>query len=406
MFSTYADILRAHGAWRFSIPGFVMRMPMSLVGIALILSIRSAYGSYSLAGAVGATNILTSCVCAPLLARLVDSHGQRRVMAPALLVAAMAILAIAMAIVLRAPIWIVFALSVVCGATWGSPGSLVRSRWAKIVDSPKQLQTAYALESAFDEFAFIIGPVLSTLLGTAIHPVAGLVLATLCFVVGGIGFFSQTSSEPDPAPRATGERRRSVLTNPVILVLMATYIGMGALFGANDVSVVAFTQELGAAGMAGVLLAFFSLGSFLAALVYGSRGWNQPLWRLFAIGVLLLAVGASTFMLAHSLVALAIVMLLTGVTCAPTMTNVNTIVARVVLPSQLTEGLTWTITAMNIGASIGSPLGGRVIDSVGSHGGFLVVVGSAWATVVFMLIGLRRLRRDTAGDEAPVATHE
>ncbi len=404
MFSTYADVLRSHGAWRFSLPGFVMRMPMSLVGIALILSIRSVYGNYTLAGAVGAANILTSCVCAPLLARMVDSYGQRRVMAPSLLVSALAIAGIAVAVLLRAPIEIVFVLSVVSGATWGSPGSLVRSRWSKVVDSPKQLQTAYALESAFDEFAFIIGPVLSTLLGTAIHPVAGLVLAALCFIIGGIGFFSQTSSEPDPAPRAVGERRSSVLTNPVLLVLMATYIGMGALFGANDVSVVAFTQEHGAAGMAGILLAFFSLGSFLSALVYGSRSWRQPLWRLFAIGVLLLAVGVSTFLLARSLVVLALVMLLTGVTCAPTMTNVNTIVARVVLPTQLTEGLTWTTTAMNVGASIGSALGGRVIDAADSHGGFLVVIAAAWVMVLCMLIGLPRLRRDTTGAAATVVT--
>lgn len=400
VFSTYADVLRTHGAWKFSLPGLVMRMPMSLVGIALILSIRSVYGNYSLAGAVAAVNILATCVCAPLLARLVDTHGQRRIMAPSLLVSAIAIAAMAVAVLLHAPIAVVFVLSALNGATWGSPGSLVRSRWATVTGSQKQLQTAYALEAAFDEFAFIIGPVLSTTLGTTIHPVSGLVLAAVCFVVGGIGFFSQTGSEPAPAPRVHGERRPSVLANPVILVLMATYVGAGTLFGANDVSVVAFTQEHGAAGMAGVLLAFFSLGSFLSALFYGSRTWRQPLWKLFAVGVLALALGVSTFLLARSLAVLAIVMLITGVTCAPTMTNVNTIVARVVSPVQLTEGLTWTITAMNVGTSIGSALGGRSIDASGSHGGFGVVVGAAWVMVVCMLIGLPRLRRDTTRSDA------
>jgi len=399
VFATYADVLRHRGAWKFSLPGLVMRMPMSLVGIALILSVRSAYGNYSLAGAVSAANIITTCLCAPLLARLVDTYGQRRIMAPSLAVSAAAIAGLALAIGMRAPIWIVFALAVVSGATWGSPGSLVRSRWATVVGSPKQLQTAYALEAAFDEFTFIIGPVVSTLLGTTVHPVAGLVLAAICFVVGGAGFFTQTGSEPAPTPRVTGEHRASVLRNPVILVLMATYIGAGALFGANDVSVVAFTQEHGAAGMAGVLLAFFSLGSFLSALVYGSRTWRQPLWKLFATGVLLLALGVSTFLLARGLAVLALVMLITGVACAPTMTNVNTIVARVVPPTQLTEGLTWTITAMNVGTSIGSALGGRMIDASGSHGGFSVVVGSAWIMVVVMLIGLPRLRRDTTRAE-------
>lgn len=400
MFSTYADVLRTNGAWRFSLPGALMRLPMSLVGIAIILSVRAAYGNYTLAGAVGAASLLTSCLCAPLLARLVDSHGQRRVMAPSILISSASMALLAAAIVTRSPVWVLFALSVVGGATWGSPGSLVRSRWSKVVASPGQLHTAYALESAVDEFIFIVGPVLSTVLGAAIHPVSGLVLATVCFVAGGLAFFAQTSSEPAPTPRVPGERRPSVLRNPVILVLMATYIGAGALFGANDVSVVAFTREHGAAAMAGILLAFFSTGSFLSGLFYGSRVWRQPLWKLFAAGILLLAVGASTFLLAHSLLVLGLVMLVTGVTCAPTMTNVNTVVARVVTPAQLTEGLTWTITAMNVGSSAGSTLAGRIIDGSGAHGGFLVVVGSAWLMVLCMIIGLPSLRRATGRREA------
>lgn len=62
--SRYIEVLRAQGAWRFSISGLVMRMPMSLVGLASILSIRTAYGNYSPAGVVSAANILTSCACA------------------------------------------------------------------------------------------------------------------------------------------------------------------------------------------------------------------------------------------------------------------------------------------------------------------------------------------------------
>lgn len=392
MLSQYVDVLRTQGAWKFSASGLVMRMPMSLVGIASILAIRSAYGNYSLAGAVGASNILTTCVCAPLLSRLVDSHGQRRVMLPCLMASAVAILGLVAAILLRSPAWVLFTASIVSGASWGSPGSLVRSRWVGVVD-PSRLPTAYALEAALDEFAFIVGPVLATVLGTAVHPVAGLVLAAACFLVGASVFFSQTASEPPPVPERAGERRPSVLRNPVILVLMATYIGTGSLFGANDVSVVAFTAEHGAAGLSGVLLATFSLGSFIAALLYGSRTWHQPLWLLFAIGVGLLALGVSTFLLAHSLIVLAVVMLVTGLACAPTMTNVNMIVARVVHPAQLTEGLTWTITAMNVGVSVGSAVGGRMVDLSGSHGGFWVVVASGWLMAVLMLIGLPSLRR-------------
>jgi MFS family permease len=400
VFSTYADVLRIHGAWRFSLAGFVMRMPMSLVGIATILSVKAEYGNYSLAGAVSAVNILVSCLCAPQLARLVDTRGQRAVMAPAILVSALSMAGLAAAILAYAPAWVLYLLAATCGATWGSPGSLVRSRWAQVVDTPQRLSTAYAMEAAIDEFCFIIGPILATVLGTAIHPVAGLVLGAVFFVAGGAVFFAQTSTEPPASPREQGERRPTVLRNPVVVILALTYVGAGTMFGANDVSVVAFTQEHGAPGLAGILLAFFAAGSFTAALFYGSRTWSQPLWKLFAGGILLLAMGVSTFLLARNLVMLGVVMWITGLTIAPTMTNVNTIVARVVPPVQLTEGLTWTITAMNVGTSVGSALGGRSIDASGAHGGFLVVVASAWVMVALMVIGLPRLRRDTTGPAA------
>ncbi|WIY82078.1 MFS transporter [Propionimicrobium sp. PCR01-08-3] len=397
--SKYLDVLRINEAWKFSISGLIMRMPMAMIGIATILSVKAAYGNYTLAGAVGAANILATCACAPLLARLVDEYGQRRVMFPSLLASAAATLTLAVAIVYHAPAWLLFAASMIAGATWGSPGALVRSRWARVADRADQLGTAYALEAAFDEFAFIVGPILATVLGTMLHPVTGLLVAVACFLVGSTIFFAQRATEPVPRPRSASEKRRSVLANPVVLVLMATYIGAGALFGANDVAVVEFAQEQGAASASGILLAIFSFGSCAAALAYGSRNWRSPIWKLFAAGVLALAVGVSTFLFAHSLVMLAVVMLITGAACAPTMTNVNTIVTRVFAPVQLTEGLTWTTTALNVGVSLGSAVGGRLVDAAGSHGGFMVEVGAAWLMVAFMLVGLPLLRRKTGATD-------
>ena len=51
-------------------------------------------------GSVLAVELL---VCAPLLARMVDSYGQRRVMAPSLLVSALAIAGIAVVVLVSTP---------------------------------------------------------------------------------------------------------------------------------------------------------------------------------------------------------------------------------------------------------------------------------------------------------------
>ena len=83
MLGTYLDILRYRQAWKFSAAGLILRLPMSMVGLSTILLVRAEYGNYTLAGAVSAVNIIVMAVCAPILARRVDRHGQLRVMGPA-----------------------------------------------------------------------------------------------------------------------------------------------------------------------------------------------------------------------------------------------------------------------------------------------------------------------------------
>lgn len=134
-----------------------------------------------------------------------------------------------------------------------------------------------------------------------------------------------------------------------------------------------------------------------SALVYGSRTWQAPMWKLYAIGVFALAIGSSTYLLAHSLPVMAVIMLIAGVACAPTMTNVNMIVARVVPSESLTEGLTWMSTSLNLGLSIGSALAGPAVDARGSHGGYLFMVVAAWLMVLVMLAGLKIVRNATSG---------
>ena len=396
MLGPYLDVLKLNGSWKFSLAGLILRLPMSMTSISIVLLIKASYGNYSLAGLMAALNVIATALCAPIIARYVDRLGQRKVMGPLLTIEVAANAAFLLATIMHASPVLVALITVIAGATWGAPGAFVRARWTNALkDHPKDLTTAYAFESAIDEFVYIIGPVLSTVLGTLFHPGVGLVLICLFLGGGGFWFFSQSASEPAPRPKVEGEHHRSVLRNPAVIVMVLTYIAMGSMFGANDVAVVAFAAALGVPSMSGVLLAFFSIGSLLAGLWYGSRRWTQPLWSLFAFGVMLLAIGTSTYLLAHSIPVMAIVMTLTGITCAPTMTNVNTVIARIVAPERLTEGLTWVGTSLNIGLSLGSAMAGPVIDAGGARSGYFVMVGAAWVMVAIMVLGLPSLRRAT-----------
>ena len=395
VFKKYVQILSLPGALKFSVAGVIARFPMALVGISTILMIRAYYDNYTLAGLISGANVIAFAVGAPQLSRLVDTFGQARVMIPALLTSVAGLVGLMFATINLAPTWVLLVCAAIAGGFSGSMGALVRARWAYVVDKPGQLQAAYSLEAAFDEVVFVLGPVLATILATSVHPAGGLVLAIVLIICGGLWFLLQRATTPPPGGRAPGTPRTSVMRNPAMLVLAATFIGAGALFGANDLSVIAFTKEQGFPGLAGGLLAGFSFGSLLSALVYGARVWKWPLWKLYAVGIFCLAVGASTFAFASSIWVLAPIMLVTGMAIAPTMTNVNTIVQRIMPPARLTEGLTWMSTSMNIGVALSSTLTGRVIDATGSHGGFMMMIGAAWLMVLMMLLGLRVLRRET-----------
>ena len=106
-----------------------------------------------------------------------------------------------------------------------------------------------------------------------------------------------------------------------------------------------------------------------------------------------LAMGTSSFSLAPNLVVLSVLALMTGLAIAPTLTSGNNIVQVTVAPSQLTEGLAWVSTALNVGVSVGSLLAGQAVDADGARAGYLTVAAFAWTTVLAGIVSLPALRR-------------
>ncbi|WP_067779293.1 MFS transporter [Actinomyces vulturis] len=417
MGSQYRTILSTPGALNFSAAGLVARFPMSMMGISTILAVQHVYGSYSAAGRVSGVAVIATAIGAPLLARRVDRQGQSAVMIPAILISALGLSGAIIATLMKAPEPLLMLFISIAGGFSGSLGSLVRSRWSTVLSKPEHIHTAFSLEAAFDEVAFIIGPVLATALCTApmLNVTSGWILCLVMQVGGGLWFLGQTKTEPPAHPRATQRRRlgkktimrqespsltassqsndnRSIFRYSAVTSVIVIFMGFGAMFGANDVAVVAFAKELHQPSMAGVVLAAWGFGSLAAALVYGSRSWRWPLGRQFAFAVFVLAIGASFFIVAPTLLWLCVAMTFAGMAIAPMMTCANNIVQVTVPPSRLTEGLTMLGTAGNIGVSMGSIIAGSMVDWNGSFGGFLVVAGCAWMGATICLLTYRFIR--------------
>lgn len=400
----YRAILAIPGARRFSGAGALARLPMSMVGIGIVLMIQEIHGSYALGGRVSAAYIIAQAICSPQIAKLVDRKGQSRIMRPMFLATAASLLGLVVCAATRAPELTLYVFAVLTGATIGSVGSMVRARWSHLLKDPRALHSAYSFESAVDELCFVIGPMLATILATSVTPTAGLIVPLVAVLFGGLWFLSSRNTEPPVTIPVPGTKHRSVLLNPGMLAVIAVFIGMGTIFGATDVATIAFAKEADHKSLAGAILGIFALGSLISGLLYGAKHWVSALWKRFAIGMVALACGVSLFFFVTSLPVLCVVMFVTGFTIAPTLINGNNLVQLLVPPSQLTEGLTWVGTALGVGVSVGTSVAGQRIDAAGSHAGFEIVLIAAAFSVLVTIASLYTLRKRTAGSTA-VETH-
>jgi MFS family permease len=385
LIAPYRRVLTLPGALAFSASAFVARMPISMVGLGIVLLVQSHTGSYGFAGAVSACYILANAAAAPVQGRLADRLGQHRVLPVAITVYGVALAGLMVAVSADAPTPVPHVIAAVVGAGLPPIGSNVRARWTALLRGTPQLQTAYALEGVVDEAIFITGPVIVTLLATAVSPVAGLTAALLFGVGGTLLLSAQRSTEPPAHPTSNATGRRAPLGWGLLLPLMAAGFALGSLFGAAEVATVAFTDEAGQPGYAGPLLAIWALGSLLAGLVTGAITWrSSPLLR-FKIGAAMLALTMTPLMLVDSLPLLAVNLFLAGFAISPTLIASIAVVEQTVPPARLTEGIAWVTTGLSAGVAPGAAIAGWMIDHAGASAGYAVPALSGVAATLLAL---------------------
>lgn len=395
MLSSYADILRTPGARAFVGAGFVARLPMAMLGLGTVLLVRGSTGSYGVAGAVSATIAIANAIGAPQIGGLVDRFGQRRVLLPAMALHIAGLVALIVAAQVDASRTAYFAAAFVTGLAFPSFGSLVRSRWANLLGGSPGLQTAYALESVLDEIVFTLGPVLVTVLATAISPAVGLATAIGFLLAGGLSFAAQRTTEPPIAAR--NEHTGSAIRSPGLLVLALVLVGLGGVFGTIEVSMVAFAQEHGHEALSGPLLALHAISSAIAGIAYGARRWGIGLERRLAVAIALMCLGTIPLALADSISLMAIAIVASGVTIAPTLITSFALVEALVPRAALTEGFAWLSTSLGAGIAIGLAAAGHVVDATSGHRAFAVAFGAGLFAAVAMAAGRRRLTPSPAG---------
>lgn len=395
MLRPYLDVIRRPGAARFTAAALVARLPISMIGLGVVLLVTAESGSYALAGALSATFALSASLLTPIGSRYVDRWGQHRVLPALATLHIGALIAFVLGVVHGWPTVLLVMTAAVAGACQPSIASMVRARWALLLSGTPGLRTAFALESILDEVIFVVGPPLATVLALQVAPPAAL-LATVVFLAVGATWLSlQRGTEPPPARHAHAVGRAAI-RYPGIAVLMIAMVAIGGVFGSFEVVTVAFSSEQGQEGATGLLLAIYALGSLVAGVVVGALHLRVPLHRQLLAAALLLAVVTLPFPAVGSVAVMAVVAFLAGVAVSPVLISTFALVERLVPSTRLTEGLTLATSGIGVGLSLSAWASGALVDTRGASTAYLVTAASGVLTLLATAGGLRVLARAEA----------
>lgn len=204
LFSEYASLLRVPHSPRFSVGAVIASMPFPMIGMTLTISVQHYYGSYALAGTLTAVQAIALAIVGPLLGKLIDRFGQRRVSLPTIVVWIVAAIAMVTSITMRAnPIQLyLIAPFLAAIPPWGA---MSRTRWTTILKGDqRKVETAFSLSSIFDECLWVVGNPLASILAV-ISGVLAFSFTGICVVIGALMFLGELTSEPPSQSQLAAE---------------------------------------------------------------------------------------------------------------------------------------------------------------------------------------------------------
>lgn len=364
-----------------SATGVVARFPMSMMTLGIVILVSSTTGSYGLAGAVSAAYVIGNAAVAIPHGRLADRFGQSRVLLLDSLVFALAVGLLIRSVTHDwAPYW-PYLTAALAGVALPQVGSLVRARWATILDGDPDLHTAFALEAIGDEVVFVAGPTLVTIIATAMAPQSGLIVALALGTFGSVGLALQTGTEPPPSTEAKAAHRGEMPWRRLLIITVGA-AAIGSMFGAMEVGTVAFAEHAGNKIASGYVLTALAVGSLLAGFLAGAHAFRMPLLTRIRVGVALLTLGFVALPFITSLWVLAAAMFLIGFGVAPTMIAVLSFVEVIAPRARLTEAMGLMQSGLAAGIAPGTWGAGVVADAHGGAAAFWIcVISGAIATL-------------------------
>jgi MFS family permease len=387
----YRALLRVPGARAPLVASAFGSLPIGMYILAILLLAREATGSFAEAGQVSGAFGLANALGAVAQGRLMDRHGQPRVLRTAAAGHAVAVAALVVAAEEGAPTPVLALCAVVGGACLPQGPAAMRSLWTMLVEDEERRHAAYAMVAIVFEVSVVAAPALVAGIVAVASPAAATVAAGMLATGAAIGFAATGASR-----RWRGETHEVGWLGPLsaagVRTVFAALAAFGTALGIVQVAVPAFTAAGGSVEEGGLLLAALSAGSLAGGLVYGARSWpGRPAIRLVVL-LVALAGGCALLAAAGSNAVLAVTLVAVGLFVAPT-AIVGSALLDVVAPAgTVTEAFAAMIMGIVAGNAAGNALGGALVDGPGYEQAVL-----AAAAIVAAGAALAYARRSTLG---------
>ena len=361
-------------------------LSFGMVGLAIFLTVHRATGSYGLAGVAVAAFSVGSGALAPLRGRLLDRRGTRPWLVLFAAGYATALLGLAVFAKTDAPAWVLIGCAALSGASAPPLVASLRALWPSAVEEPL-VRRAYAVTSIVGDVGLVAAPAVASLLFVVVSWLP-LVLCAPAAVAAAL-LIAANARRRDEWESAT--RRAESLLSRSFVVLVAVEVALGVALGLVEVAVPTAASRWGATAYSGLLLAAFAFGSVLGGVWFGQRRWQVGAEQRYLLSALLVGVALVPLMFASSVIALAPLLVVAGLSYGPATISLFEALDDLTV-SRPTEAFTWITTSAAIGTAAGSAAAGWAAASIGLWAPFAAASATLSITATLGL-GVQRRRR-------------
>jgi MFS family permease len=366
MLKKYAAFIRQPDVAPLLLTALVTRMPVGMVGFAMLMFLRETMGNFALAGTAVGINLVAIAVTAPVLGRLVDLYGPRKPLLVTGIAQPLALLGVLYTASSGMSFAVVALFAALAGLFATPITTLTRTTWRHRFTGEDDRRTAYSLDAVMIEINFTLGPAIVAAILAAVSATAAFATAIGAVVVAFLVFLISPALRYFKRAEAVVERHMlGPLTEPRLWAVFGAAFGLTLCFGQLEVGYPAFATALAMPALAGVLLSVNSLGSVIGGAIFGGLHLASRVERQFATVMGLMAIPVFLHVFVATPFPLGVLAFFAGAFIAPSIACQSVLVSRLAPSHYATEAFTWSSTFIVSGLGAGMALGGWLVETVG-----------------------------------------